>query len=1073
MARPKKGAGWFALALLVLVSSAWAQTPAPASPPLAEPGISLDGTQIAFVTGSRIWIVPAGGGAAHLAVNDSATDSRPLFSPDGTRLAFVSERTGNGDIYVLTLATGALRRITWNDEADNLDAWSRDGHWLYFHTSSHDISWMNDVYRVSSAGGTPMPVAGDRYENEFFAAPSPDGQTVAIATRGISSSQWWRKGRSHLDETEIWLVHPGNPPQYERETTMGAKQLWPMWSADGKRLYFVSDRNGPQNIWEQPLGGVARQVTRFGQGRVLWPTISGDGHTIVFERHFRIWRLDTRTGRSSPVPIELVGGVAGPPLEHLSLTRDFRGLALSPDGKKAAWVARGQIFAASSKDGGEAVRVTNSRGENGEIAWAPDSRRIAYSSDRDGTSHLFLYDFMSAKETELSAGHQPDSQPRFSPDGKLLGFIRDGKELRVLNLATKQQRVVATARLARPPLGSPRAFAWSPDGQWLAYLASGARGFRNALVVPVGGGDPTPVSYLPNAFGGSLEWSPDGTFLLFTTTQRTEPGRVARVDLIPRAPRFREQKFRELFEEKPSKMPSGAAHGVGGSQTRSAEKKTKPVRIDFNEIRRRISLFPAGLDVDEQVLSPDAKTVLLLASSAGQQNLYMWSIDPLATHPPVARQLTSTPGRKSDPQFSPDGKQVFFLDQGRIHTVTVASRQDKPLAVTAEMNVNFAAEKQEMFDEAWRYLRDDYVDPNMNGVNWEAVRTEYEPKIEDARNGDEVRRLLLLMIGELNSSHSGVSGPRPPGPLWRTGRLGLGYDAALYESSGRLRITHVVALGPAALSGKTHAGQYLIAVDGHPVGAGVNLASLLDYKVGKEVRLEVSDQASGAGATTVAVQPVDTPAMKHLLYREWVETKRAYIEKISEGKLGYVHIPDMSAESLEQFFLDLDTQNQSREGVVIDIRNNTGGFVNAYAIDVLARRHYLTMQVRGWPSSPARAFLGQRSLERPTVLVVNQHSLSDAEDFTEGYRALHLGKVVGVPTAGWIIYTSGAPLIDGSFLRIPFVRVTTTQGQPMEMHPRPVDVTIQRPVGESYTGKDVQLDTAVRALLQQIAARKN
>jgi len=183
-------------------------------------------------------------------------------------------------------------------------------------------------------------------------------------------------------------------------------------------------------------------------------------------------------------------------------------------------------------------------------------------------------------------------------------------------------------------------------------------------------------------------------------------------------------------------------------------------------------------------------------------------------------------------------------------------------------------------------------------------------------------------------------------------------------------------------------------------------------------------------------------------------------------------MPDMSEQSLEQLYLDLDAQNQSRDGVVIDIRNNNGGFVNVYAIDVLARRPYLTMTVRGLEPAPARTQLGQRALERPTILVTNQHSLSDAEDFTEGYRALHLGKVVGEPTAGWIIYTSGVTLVDGTTVRMPFIRITTADGQPMELHPRPVDVPVLRPMGESYSGRDSQLDAAVRELLAQIGPNR-
>ena len=209
-----------------------------------------------------------------------------------------------------------------------------------------------------------------------------------------------------------------------------------------------------------------------------------------------------------------------------------------------------------------------------------------------------------------------------------------------------------------------------------------------------------------------------------------------------------------------------------------------------------------------------------------------------------------------------------------------------------------------------------------------------------------------------------------------------------------------------------------------------------------------------------------------LLYRQWVDDRRAYVARESKGRLGYVHMPDMSANSLDQLYLDLDTENQAREGVVIDLRNNNGGFVNVYALDVLARRPFLNMTPRGWPTMPARSALGQRALEKPTVLVVNRESLSDAEDFTEGYRALKLGRVVGEPTAGWIIYTWNTTLIDGSMLRLPRMKITDARGVNMERNPRPVDVPVSRPMGESYTGRDSQLDAAVRELLRDLDASR-
>ena len=263
----------------------------------------------------------------------------------------------------------------------------------------------------------------------------------------------------------------------------------------------------------------------------------------------------------------------------------------------------------------------------------------------------------------------------------------------------------------------------------------------------------------------------------------------------------------------------------------------------------------------------------------------------------------------------------------------------------------------------------------------------------------------------------------------------------------------------------------MLSVDGIAVSARTNLDEMLDHKVGKRVTLKIAPGGNMAKAKEETVRPISMAAEKALLYRAWVEASRDYVHRVSGGRLGYVHMPDMGTASLAQLSVDLDTENHARDGVVIDVRNNNGGFVNVYAIDVLARRGYLSMTPRGRLTAPARTVLGQRSLEKPTILVVNQHSLSDAEDFTEGYRTLKLGKVVGEPTAGWIIYTGGTALIDGSNLRLPQIRIDDSEGKPMEMHPRGVDIEVVRPIGESLSGHDTQLDAAVHELVKQLDAK--
>jgi tricorn protease len=1036
-------------------------------PAFAEPGIAPDGREIAVVSGGDIWTVPAAGGEARLLVSHPATESRPLFSPDGRRLAFVSTRTGAGDIYVLELATGRLARLTWDDGPELLDGWSPDGRFVYFSSASLDIAGMNDLFRVPADGGTPMPVSAERYVNEFFAAPAPDGTRVAFVARGNASAQWWRNGRSHLDESELWLLGGGESPSYVRVMPKGAKQLWPMWSPDGRRLYFVSDRDGHENLWVRPLeGGEATRLTAFRDGRVLWPTITRDGRTIAFERDFGVWTCDTSTGAVKALAITRRGAPAGPGVEPLTLTSDFSDLSLSPDGQKVAFVARGEVFAASAKEGGDAVRVTRTVAVEADPVWAPDSRRLAYVSHRDGAPRLYLYDFAGERETRLTEGPGRDEAPRFSPDGRVLAFVRDQRELRALDLETRQERVLATGRFG-DPLGA-RAPAWSPDGRWLAILATGERSFTNVVLVPASGGVPRPVSFLANVFAGGVSWAPDGTFLLFDTRQRTESGQLARVDLVLRPPRFREDLFRDLFQPEPARPAPRPAEAA--ATTRPERAPAGPVEVVFEGIRRRLSLVPVGVDVVAQRVSPDGKWVVLIAGAEGQQNLYAYSLDELAPERPVARQLTATRAPKADLAIAPDSREVYYLEDGRIRAVSIDRGESRAITVRAALDVDFAQERREVFRQAWTLQRDNFYDPTFHGVDWAAVGRRFEPYAAGAATRDELRRVLALMVGELDASHLGVSAPGGEEPT--TGRLGLRFDRAEYERRGRLRIAEVIELGPAAVTRQIAVGDYLLAVDGEPVGAGTNLDARLDRTVGRRVVLTVAASPDGAGRREVAVKPVDRAAEKALVYRQWVEANRALVERASGGRLGYVHMLNMSQAALEQLYLDLDADNHGREGVVIDIRNNSGGFVNVYAIDVLARRSYLTMTLRGQPASPARVVLGQRALERPTVLVTNQHSLSDAEDFTEGYRALKLGPVVGEPTAGWIIYTWNARLLDGTTFRLPRMRVTDSQGRDMERHPRPVDVVVERPLGEGAAGRDSQLEAAVRELLRRLGPAK-
>lgn len=1099
-------AGVLAAAMVsgAMVSGGANAQPIARKPALAAPTLSPDGQEIAFASGGDIWTVPAAGGIARLLVTDPATEDRPIYSPDGKELAFTSTRNGAPNIYIVTLATGQVRRLTWSDSTEQLDAWSRDGKWIYFSSGVNDVARQTDVFRVAATGGTPLEVSRERFLAEFNAAPSPDGQTIALIAKGNSGVQWWRNGHAHIDEGELWLKPVAAGAPYRRLLGPDAKHLWPMWSPDGAALYYMSDASGSENLWKLPTaGGQPTQVTHFASGRVLFPSIARDGSSIVFERDFAVWKLDLKSGQAAQVPVTLRGAPASGGDRRLNET-NFQQMALSPDGKKVAVVAHGEVFAAGAKDGGPAEPVTDKGGIQSDLFWSPDSRRLAYIAQRGLDSHVWTYDFAARRERALTTGAGFDAAPSWSPDGKMLAYVRERKELRVVTLSDtgepQKETVVFSGQIAGFGNSPP---AWSPDGKWLAFGVTDGKSFRNVWVVAAAGGEAArPISFLANGNVGAIAWARDGKYIVFDTGQRSEDVHIVRVDLLPHVPRYREDEFRDLFRPDAPRSPTPPASPPGAKppepangpakpeaetpagETRTADAKpdagkadappakpkVEPVRIVFDGIRERASYLPLGVSAEAPVISPDGKTLIFRSTVSGQSVLYSYNLDELVREPPTPQQLASSKRAKRFVAFAPDSKSIFYLDGGVVTTTALEAPRPRPVAINAELEVSFDQEKMAAFHEAWSLLDRGFFDGKFHGQDWAALRARFEPYVAGAHTSDEMRRITNLMIGELNASHSGINrAPNGFGPA-RVADLGLRFDREAYEAGKGLVVREVITLGPAFIEGSIKPGDVLVAVDGHAIGLGVDLDQLMLDRAEKRTALTVR---TGAASRQAIVRPVSAQVASGLLYRHWIAGQRAYVDKISGGRLGYVHIADMSSEALDQLYLDLDAQNEGKEGVVVDVRNNNGGFVNGYVLDVFTRRNYLTMTQRGAPTGvPSRQALGQRALGLPTVLLTNESSLSDAEDFTEGYRTLKLGKVVGVPTAGWIIYTSNVPLVDGSVVRVPSTRIQGAAGDDMELHPRPVDVTVERPLGESLAGKDAQLEAAVSELLKGLGPKR-
>ena len=1065
-------------AALAVFTTLAAMTPAApihaqAAPSFYEPGISPDGSEIAFVSGGDIWTVSSEGGAARLLIAHSAHESRPLYSPDGRHLAFNSNRNGGLDIFVMDFETGDVRRLTNDSGSEELNGWSPEGEWIYFSSNAEDVAGTHDVFRVRAAGGTPMVVAGDTYEGEYFSAPGPDG-TLAISTRGDQArGQWWRNGHSHMDESEVWIVEEasaeGGTPTY-RQVAIGGKNMWPMWvpDSDGSALAFMSDRDGTENLWGLQLdatGAVAegpRPITRFEDGRVLFPSMAADG-AIAFERDFGIWMKSADGDPPRRLDITLMGAVEGPTPETSEEDSGWGSIAVSPDGEKWAFVEGGDVWAASTSDDVPATRVTETPAEEGGIVWTPDSNGIVYASWRTGTEKLYHYDFTTNSERQLTTGDARDGVGDFSPDGRWLAYSRqlhDERELRLIDWESGDDRM-----LARDISGGA---TWSPDSRWVAYGAETDE-FTNVKIVSVEGGDARQASFIASSYFSSPQWSADGTYIVYRTGQRTEPGEMIKVDLVPAPPTFDEEAFRALFEQ-PDEVVDPDEEETTDSEEAPSDAAPEPgepvevpdeVVIDWEDIRRRGGVVPTNFSVGSILLHPDGESGVVTGGGG-------------------MRRVTFGPNGDVDFDdldvggnpiaFSENGRQLYTSRGGQLRIVSWPGGNERTVSTEVEIVDDFERTKVAAFEQGWGEMRDGFYDPDYHGTDWGGVRETFRPQIAGARTRAEFGRLMDMMLGELNASHlghSGRTGPPQGGDGHSTGRLGLRFDRIAYENAGRFVVTEVIPLGPADVAGDIAVDDEIVSIDGAQLDGSSDLHLLLRDTPGEQVVLGVS--TGGSAPRDVEVLATSGGAESQIRYRNWVESRRAYVDEISDGRLGYVHIPSMSQGSLTQFIRDLDQLNHAKDGVVIDVRDNNGGFVNVYAIDVLARQNYLTMESRGSDvRAPARVRLGQRALLAPTVLVTNQNTLSDGEDFTEGYRELGLGSVVGEPTAGWIIFTGSRGLVDGTSVRMPSTYVRDNRGQNMELNPRPVDVEVERPTGESYLGIDSQLDAAVRTLLGQI-----
>jgi tricorn protease len=1055
-----------------------------------------------------VWIANEDGTNIQRLTVHKARDVYPRFSPDGKWIAFSSDRNGNLDVYLIPASGGTVKQLTSHSSDDTVLNWTPDGGAVLF-SANRGEDFTPKLYTVSTKGGMPVSAGVDMGVQGSY---SPDGRRLAYNQK---AQVYWRKYYRGAMQSDVMVMDAASK-KFTNLTDFEGLDSWPMWARDGN-IYFVSDRegNGLTNIWRvSEAGGKADRVTSFKEGDVRFPSISADGRTIVFEHDFGISKLDLASKRVTPMRFD----IGAETQESLGEVRDFNSMvddyALAPNSRRIVVSVHGEIFTAPV-DEGDLRQITDSPFRDRNVEYSPDGKWIAFVSDRSGREEIYVVAVDGAGEpqklTDLDALKLGYS---WSPDSTQIAYTSSDDKLRVVTVASKQAKEITSSRYGQ--IGSPQ---WSPDGKWLAYSKPDVTRTTDIFLSPAAGGDEHKVTF--DSFSETAPiFAPDGKKLFFARIESTSNSQAAglpSVQLFSVALEKLDRDPDDPEERAEAEAAQAAAAPAGGDMAAMMEAANarraganaqrtppKPVNIDWAGLKRRTKqLTRMPFPVTGGSITPDGRTLVFVTSEpAGLANVpVIYAIGEDGKR--LTRITSGTPpgggdggggggggfgGGISNLSVSRDSRTLFFQEGDYVYSVALppapppgapASAPTTPPAgagggaqrrrvnFTAKVRIDRPAEWAEMFDDAWRTMKYRFYDPKMHGMDWDAMRAKYRPLVEYVGDRQELLNIVNEMIGELNASHTGAAPPpgggREPGAV-STAHLGLELEPD--ASAGRYRVTHVYEDGPADKDWvKVKVGDYLMAIDGKPVKAGDEYWSLLNYRLNRKVAVTFNDKPTEAGAWRSRIEPTSMGNYSQLRYERWVKDRRAAVDKLSGGRVGYVHIQAMNPPSLRRFEKEL-REYHNKEALIIDQRWNGGGNIEQELLALLVQKQYQVWQPRGTEATtrPFAGFFG------PKVVLQNWRSASNAEMFPAGFRALGLGKVIGTPTMGAVIGTGSYSLIDGSTVRTPGVGVylydkTQTNLENYGVQP---DIRVDNTPEDNLAGRDRQLEAAVAELLKEL-----
>lgn len=1044
---------------------------------LRHSAISPDGKTIVFTYKGDLFSVPATGGMARQLTTNPAYDAYPVWSPDGSKIAFASAREGSLDVYVISPYGGEPTRLTTNSGSE-IPLEFKDNDHVLFTTNVMPTAESNifasakfpQVYEVGMNGGRPR-----LFSAIAMAAMSINRQTGDVLYQDMKGSEdAFRKHHQSPICRDIWLVSKGN---YTKLTDFGGEDRNPVWTADGTGFYYLSEKDGTSNVYRRSLDGKQeQQITRHQKNPVRSLTAANDG-TLCYSYDGELYTV--RAG-SEPqrVAVSIVSDRADRDLIRQVKTSGATEICVSPKGKEIAFVLHGDVFV-TSLEYKTTKKVTDTPEQERNISFAPDGRSIAYASERGGCWNIYQTTIKNKDEKQftyatdlteeqLTKENKTSFQPKYSPDGKEIAYFEDRGTICIINLASKQIRTVMDGKFVFSYSDGDIDFAWSPDSKWLlaSYIGDGGYHHTDIALLDASGKE-KPFNLTNSAYNDDNgKWVIGGKAMLFRSDRegyKNHGGHgVERdyflmffdIDAYERFLMTKEEKALLDEASKPKKADAPAKTGKSEKADKPAPAPEKPLILDLENCRKRVVRVTANSSsLGDAVMTTKGDT--LYYQAAFEDGYDLWKHDLLEDKTEIVLKSVGYGRMGTDAKM----KELYLTSRGGIKKIDLAKGKSTPVDFEAIFNYRPYKERENLYDHIWRQVNDKFYRTDIHGVDWEGYRDIYAKFLPYINNEYDFQDMLSELLGELNASHTGAR-YRPSAPT-QTAELGAFFDDS-YEGDG-LKIKEVVYGGPLSIR-KTgiKAGDIIERIDGIAIKQGEDYFPLLEGKANKPVRLTV-------GGKEITVKPITKSKLNDLLYDRWVERNRQIVDSLSGGRVAYVHIASMNGDCFRKLYNELlNEDNRNRDAVIVDERHNGGGYLHDDLCHLLSGRQHSHFLAHGkyLGVEPSAQWIG------PSCVLICEDDYSNACGFPREYQDLQIGKLIGTPVAGTASSVWWESLVNGITFGIPQVGRIDMRGDYGENTLLKPEIIVYNTPEDFLSGKDRQLERAVEEMLKEADAFK-